>query len=158
LIPNLKCHSQPTIYDIDQDGNLELIACRDWSKPIIWDLYTWKLDTMLPYACLEPPAIADIDGDGYVEILASTKDNISIFNHNYQFIGSINLTNPDLYGMSMILAQDVDNDGLTELIINRVSTIYVYDTIAPSPTPRALSQFNFYSQHRGRSPYYVEYN
>jgi hypothetical protein len=157
LIPNLKCHSQPTIYDIDQDGNLELIACRDWSKPIIWDLYTWSLDAMLPYDCWEPPAVADIDGDGYVEILACTSDNISIFNHNYQFIGSINLTNTGLYGMSMILAQDVDNDGLTELILNRVSTVYVYDTIAPSPTPRALSQFNFYSQHRGRSPYYVQY-
>ena len=167
-ITGLTCHSQPTIYDIDGDGNLELIACGGsdtWSKPLIWDLYKWQKETgglldsngFLPYECLEPPAIADIDGDGFVEILACTSQNISIFNHNYQFIGFIPLSNPYYYGMSMIMAQDIDNDGLTELVLNRGSSIYVYDTIGLVPTPRALSQFNYYSQHRGRSPYYTEY-
>jgi hypothetical protein len=160
-IPGLQTHSQPTIYDIDNDGNLELIACGGsdtWSKPIIWDLYTWSLETWLPFDCLEPPAIADIDGDGNVEILASTETNISIFNHNYQFIGSIPLANDnDYYGMAVIVAQDIDNDGLLELVLNRFNQIYAYDTIGAAPTPRALSQFNYYSPQRGRSPYYIPY-
>jgi predicted double-glycine peptidase len=161
-IPGLKCHSQPTIYDVDGDGNLELIACRDWSKPIIWDLYKWKQDAVLPYDCFEPPAVADIDGDGKVEILASTRNNITIFKYNnqtnkYNEIGIIPVDNPGYYGMAFIVAQDVDNDGLTELAFNRGQKLYVYDTLGASPTPRALSQFNFYSQLRGRSPYYVPY-
>jgi hypothetical protein len=124
---------------------------------VIWDLYLWQVDAWLPYACYEPPAIADINGDGYVEIIACGKTNISIFNHDYQLMGNISLSNNDNYGMSMIVAQDVDNDGLIELIFNRISTVYVFDTVGPAPSPRALSQFNFYSQHRGRAPYYVEY-
>jgi len=159
-IPNLRCHSQPTIYDIDDDGNLELIACGgddSWSKPLIWDLYTWKADAWLPYECFEPPAIADIDGDGNVEILASNAENISIFDHNYQFIGSLPLTNLNYYGMAMILAQDIDNDNLLELVVNRYDQVYTYDCSGAAPTPRALTQFSYYSQHRGRSPYYVQF-
>jgi hypothetical protein len=156
-IPGVRAHSQAPVYDIDDDGNLEIIACRSWSKPIVWDLYLWQEDAMLPYECYEPPAIADINGDGYVEIICCTRNNISIFNHDYQLMGNISLINNGYYGMSMIVAQDVDADGLLELIFNRISTVYVYDTVGPAPDPRALSQFNFYSQHRGRAPYYVEY-
>ena len=160
-IAGLRCHSQPTIYDIDGDGNLELIACRD-SQPIIWDLYTWTRDAILPYSCQEPPAVADITGDGKVEILACHENNIGIYSYNnvtkkYVIIGTIPLTNPGYYGMAFIVAQDVDNDGLNELIFNRAATVYVYDTIASALNPRALTEFGFYSQHRGRSPYYVPY-
>jgi hypothetical protein len=156
-IPGVRTHSQAPIYDIDGDGNLEIIACRDWSKPIVWDLYLWQEDAWLPYECYEPPALADIDGDGFVEIISCSRTNISIFNHHYQLLGNISLSNPDNYGMSMIVAQDIDDDGLIELIFNRISSIYVYDTLGPAPSPRALSQFNFYSQLRGRAPYYVPY-
>jgi len=169
-IPGLKAHSQPTVHDIDHDGNLEIIfggGSDSWSKPIIWDLYNWTLKAWLPFDCWEPPAIADLDGDGYVEIIQCTIDNISFFDHNYTFIGSIPLPNNNtgpnssrydgFYGMSMIIAQDIDNDGLVELILNRGIRLYTYNTIGPAPTPRALSQFNYYSQLRGRSPYYAPF-
>lgn len=169
-IPGLKAHSQPTVYDIDQDGNQEIIfggGSDSWSKPIIWDLYTWTLDAWLPFECWEPPAIADLNGDGWVEIIECTLENISFFDHNYTFIGSIPLSNNNsglnatrydgFYGMSMIIAQDIDNDGLLELILNRGIRLYAYNTIGPVPTPRALSQFNYYSQLRGRSPYYAPF-
>jgi len=155
-IPGLSCHSQPTIYDIDGDGNLELIACKE-SRPVVWDLYSWKQDAILEIVCNEPPAIADIDSDGFVEILACNESNISIYNHNYQFKGSIPLGDTGSAGMAMIVAQDVDNDGLLELVLNRHDRLYVYDTVGAAPTPRALSQSNHYSQLRGRSPYFKEY-
>ncbi len=59
--------------------------------------------------------------------------------------------------MNMWVVQDVDNDGLIELVFNRISSLYVYDTITPAPTPRTLTQFNFFSQLRGRDPHYVPY-
>jgi len=161
-IPGLGCHSQPTIHDIDNDGNLEIIACRD-SKPIVWDLYNWEAETgglldgygRLPYICYEPPAVADITGDGNVEILACTYSNITIFNNEYEIIGTFQSGGSQT--QAFIVAQDVDNDSLTELVLNRGSSVYIYDTIAPLPIPRAVSQFQFYSQHRGRSPYFTQY-
>jgi hypothetical protein len=163
-IPGLRCHSQPTIYDIDGDGNLEIIAgggSDSWGKPVIWDLYTWTLEAWLPYNCWEPPAIADLDGDGRVEIIECTITNISIFDDNYKFRGSIPLDNnrsgDGWYGMSMIVAQDIDNDGLIELVLNRNTRIYAYETDGVAPTPRAESQYMYYSPLRGRYPYSSPY-
>ncbi|MBE3136324.1 MAG: VCBS repeat-containing protein, partial [Thermoplasmata archaeon] len=155
-------HSQPTVYDIDGDEHLELMTTREGPRVGVWDLYTGQLKTYLKIGDTyipgwEPPAIADLDGDGFVEILATTDQNISIFNHQYQFIGSIPLSNPGYYGMDIIVAQDIDNDGLLELVLNRRTQIYTYDTMGAAPTPRALSQFMYYGQSRGRVPYYQEY-
>jgi hypothetical protein len=163
-IPGLRCHSNPTVFDIDGDGNLEIIVgggSDSWSKPLIWDLYTWSVDAWLPFECWEPPAIVDLNGDGRVEILVCTFENISVFDDNYVFRGSIPLSNnygeSGYYGMSMIVAQDIDNDNLLELVITRFNQIYTYDTNGQAPTPRALTQFMYYSPHRGRSPYFTDY-
>ncbi|VVB62166.1 Fibronectin type III domain protein [uncultured archaeon] len=162
-ISGLQCHSQPTIYDIDGDGNLEIIVgggSDSWSNCLIWDLYTWSVEAWLPFKCWEPPAIADLNGDGRVEILECTIRNISIFDDNYVFRGSMPLSNNKsegygFYGMSMIIAQDIDQDNKLELVLNRRNQLYTYDTNGAAPIPRALSQFSYYSQHRGRAPYYL---
>ena len=95
-----------------------------------------------------------------MEIIACAANDTSIFKYNvltnrYDLIQNISLSNPGYFGMAMIVAQDVDADGFLELVINRGYQVYVYDTMGYAPTPRALSQFNFYSQHRGRAPYYL---
>jgi hypothetical protein len=163
-ISGLRCHSNPTVYDIDRDGNLEILVgggSDTWSKPLVWDLYTWSLEAWLPFDCYEPPAIADINGDGRVEIFVCTIKNISIFDDNYVWRGSIpldcNRSGYGWMGMSMIIAQDIDNDNLLELVLNRNTGLYAYETNGVAPIPRALSQFSYYSQHRGRSPYYVPF-
>ncbi|HWR27596.1 MAG TPA: VCBS repeat-containing protein, partial [Candidatus Thermoplasmatota archaeon] len=163
-IPGVRCHSQPTVYDIDGDGNLEIIVgggSDAWGKPAIWDLYTWSLEAWLPFNCWEPPAIVDLNGDGRVEILECTITNISIFDDNYVFRGSIPLDNNrsgyGWYGMSMIIAQDIDNDNKLELVINRNTRTYAYDTDGAAPTPLASSQYMYYSPLRGRYPYSTPY-
>jgi len=163
-IPGLRCHSQPTIYDIDGDGDLEIIVgggSDAWGYPLIWDLYTWSPKAWLPFQCWEPPAIADLNGNGHVEILECTITNISIFDDNFVFRESIPLDNnrsdSGWYGMSMIVAQDIDNDGKLELVLNRNTRVYAYKTNGSVPTPLATSQFNYYSELRGRYPYSSPY-
>lgn len=161
-IPGLGCHSQMSIADIDNDGNLELTASRD-SKPIIWDLYDWEPESggllddrgRLPYDCNEPPSFADVTGDGNMDIIAATHNNITIFNNQYEVVGTLKFGLTQAQAMTM--SQDVDNDGFNELIFNVGSSVYVYDTITESPTPRALTQYQFYSQHRERSPFFTQY-
>jgi hypothetical protein len=155
---NIRSHSQPTVYDIDEDGNLEIITCRK-SYVYIWDLYDWKLDDVLQINCYEPPKLGDVTGDGKMDIIAVTQDgkNIHIFsyvkiNNTYSNVFSIS----GLSGASAFtLVQDVDGDGLNELIVSSLSAnLYCYDTIAQAPSHRARSNLQFYSEYkRGVSEY-----
>jgi hypothetical protein len=156
----LTCHSQPTTFDVDDDGNLELItngnAAHDLFPPKIWDLVEWKLDATLLFPSDEPPGVADVDGDGKVEIINCNPSNVTVFKYNatienYDIIATIPLGGAQAYSV----AQDIDGDGLLELIFNKGATVYVYDLTTPAPTPRARTGFHFYSQYRTRSPYYT---
>ncbi len=52
---------------------------------------------------------------------------------------------------------DVDGDGYNEIIVGGTSgRIYVYDVPAPSPTPRPLSEIQFYSTYRNGQAIYTE--
>ncbi|MCJ7633224.1 VCBS repeat-containing protein, partial [Candidatus Bathyarchaeota archaeon] len=91
-------HSQPTVFDIDYDGNLEIISGREnyplgdfngdgiieISTPRIWDLYDWKDDGYLPISVKEPPKLGDINGDGRMDIIAvnTTKKSIVVYTYD----------------------------------------------------------------------------
>ncbi|MEM2970107.1 MAG: FG-GAP-like repeat-containing protein, partial [Candidatus Bathyarchaeia archaeon] len=154
-------HDNPTIADLDGDGNLELITCsnanHDPTQPKIWDLVNWKLDATLPFPCMHPPGLADLDGDGKWEILDCNKQNVTIFKYNsntnnYDIIGTINL--PMVH--SFFIAQDIDADGKLEIVFNQHNSwVSVYDVEAPAPPPLPRSGESFYSQYRTRVPEYV---
>jgi len=57
----------------------------------------------------------------------------------------------------MIVAQDIDNDGYLELVINRNNRVYIYETSGVALTPADASQFMYYSPLRGRYPYNSPY-
>ncbi|HDO19540.1 MAG TPA: DUF2341 domain-containing protein, partial [Thermoplasmatales archaeon] len=147
-IPDLECHSQPTIYDIDGDGNLECIACKS-SPAIVWDLYAWQKDATLE-SCGEPPAVGDINGDGKMEIICPSGN---IYNGTYDLVGTV----PGGSFTAWTLLQDVDGDSSNELIVTRGGSVYCYDTPAPAPTPRARTDKQFYSQSKLRAAEYVPY-
>jgi hypothetical protein len=160
-------HSNPTVADVDDDGNLELIQCGsadgNWYNPAIWDLVEWKLNATLPFKSMEPPGVADIDGDGKLEILVPTERNVTILKYDkdegkYEVIYTIeNLPGAHPF----FIAQDIDGDGDLELIFNQYNSwVSVYDVIvngegvlAPSPLPR--SGRCLYSEYRTRVPVYV---
>ncbi|MEM2971694.1 MAG: DUF2341 domain-containing protein [Candidatus Bathyarchaeia archaeon] len=160
-------HSNPTVADVDDDGNLELIQCGSadgkWYNPAIWDLVDWKLDAKLPFLSMEPPGVADIDGDGKLEILVPTEQNVTIFKYNkdkgeYDVIYTIN----DLpRAHPFFIAQDIDNDGDLELVFNQYNSwvsvydVYVNGAGVPVPSPLPRSGRCFYSEYRTRVPVYV---
>ena len=153
-------HSPPGVYDIDGDGNLELIDCND-SPVKIYDLYDWKLDATLPIEGNEPPRVGDVTGDGKMDIIAVTSGyNNDIYIYSYDdFTGNyiqVDHVGGLIEGNAYTLVQDVDGDGLNELIVTSMKgNVYCYDTPAPAPTPRVRSGLQFYSQYRCGAAEYV---
>jgi len=147
---SLTGHSQFSIYDIDGDGNLELITCKgDVAK--VWDMGTWSLDATLD-SFGEPPKMADVIGDEKLEIIGSG-GSVPIYNgSSYGLIETIS-------GASSIasnLVQDIDNDGQNELIvISSAGIIRVYDTTANAPTPRVRTNSLYYSERNMGAGVYV---
>lgn len=144
----LGCHTQPAVYDIDKDGRIELITCFS-TYPKVWDLGTWSLDaTLSDQICSEPPDIANVMGDSDLEII-SCANSIKIYDSTYSLIKTIDIK------AKGSLTQDIDNDGLNELILNRNNSISVYDTLAVSPTPRVRTDTPYYSERRTGAGVYV---
>jgi hypothetical protein len=172
----IKAHSQPTIYDIDGDGNLEFISCRaPGSQVMIWDLYDWKLDATLMNTtdplnptvlwASEPPKVGDVNGDGKMEIIAmglgATNHNVTTGIFLYQYNSVTNnydqifyLPNTgNLHGDQKLnnftCLQDVDGDGLNELIVTSGwGWVYCFDTPSVTPSPKVRSEIQFYSEYR----------
>jgi len=142
-------HSQFSIYDIDGDGNLEMITCTG-APAKVWDMGTWSLDATLD-SFGEPPKMADVIGDERLEIIGSG-GSIPIYDHTYTKIETIS-------GASSIasnIVQDIDNDGQNELIvISSGGTIRAYDTSAYVPTPRVRTNSLYYSERNMGAGVYV---
>ncbi|MEM3697504.1 MAG: DUF2341 domain-containing protein, partial [Candidatus Bathyarchaeia archaeon] len=150
----LRSHSQPTIYDIDYDGNLEFITARD-SSIYVFDLYDWKLDAILPTTVMEPPKVGDVTGDGKMDIIAVNSTGIYIYTYNqatknYEMVEYVT---PG--GNAFTLVADVDNDGYNELIVTTGGgTVRCYDTPARTPNPPPRTNIQFYSEyHLGAAEY-----
>jgi hypothetical protein len=153
-------HSQPTVCDVDNDGNLELINCRERNGVIlpvkIWDLYDWKLDAILPVNCTEPPKVGDVTGDGNMDIIA-VRDN---GNSSEIFVYSFNNSTGNYDQVDHVsglrwkandftLVQDLDADGYNELVVTSMNgDVYCYDTPAPTPQPNPRSEIQFYGENK----------
>jgi len=150
----IRSHSQPTICDIDYDGNLEIITARN-SKIYIWDLFEWKLDAILPTTVGEPPRVGDITGDGRMDIIAANGTGIYIYtyNSNSATYDLVDYVTPGANAFTLVA--DVDNDGLNELIVTTAGGwVRCYDTLGLTPNPPPRTNIQFYSEyHLGTAEY-----
>ncbi|MGA2309812.1 MAG: LamG-like jellyroll fold domain-containing protein [Candidatus Bathyarchaeia archaeon] len=163
-------HYQTTVCDIDGDGHLEMIAAdgthsnsriANYSdKFVIYDLVTGVIEKELVVGqCKFSPTVADLNGDGKLDIIACNMTAIIVFtydNGNYVKIGERgNL----LSGLMYAMVQDIDNDGLLEVVVSRGSgssaVVYAFDTTAPKPAQRARSEIKWYSEYRRGVAEYV---
>jgi len=165
---NMSFHSQPTVGTFDTSRDVEIID-GEASNPKIFDLYTWKLRATLPFVTQEPPKAGYVTGiqDGLPDIIAVTMStpNAYIFHYNgtrsqYDLIQTLSYDPKApsglLYANAFSLVQDVDGDGLNELVLTSSNGyVYCYDTPAPATTPPTLSSSQFYSELRGGVAQYV---
>lgn len=171
-------HYQPSVYDIDRDGNLEMLMADFHNTTsddlVIWDLVKWKVDVRMYIGkCFYGPQLADVNGDGYMEIVACNYKSIFIIDKTYRVIdGVVGLSGDitdqgeirNIDGISMLVgtlnyavAQDVDGDGYLELIVSTQSgDIYAFDTPARRPNPRPRTEVQFYSEFRCGAAEYVQ--
>jgi len=137
----LTAHCQPAVYDIDNDGNLELITA--WSSYAkVWDLGRWALDGTIQVTCSEPPDFGNVMGDDDLEIIVCSGMGDRIYNNDYQLVETL----PTSSFCSVV--QDIDNDGLNELLLLSDGYIGVYDTLVEAPTPRVRTDTPYYSERR----------
>src|SRR5271157_4851010 len=164
---NMNCHSQPTVYDFDGDGHLELMDCYD-SQVKVWDLVTWQPDGYLPLnsqvniTCHEPPKVGQVTADGKMDIIAMN------VNDSYMDVFQYDPSQPGKYGQvykstvqmpganDFTLVEDLDNDGYNELVAtSRAGYVYCFNRPAKAQSPQPRSGVQFYSELRNGVAVYV---
>lgn len=148
----LTAHCQPAVYDIDKDGNVELITAYDHATDV-WDLGTWSLDATLERGP-EPPDIADVLGDSDLEIIspfAFSDDDTDIYDSSYDNPADVR----NYVGLNT-LVYDTDGDGLNELIIHSYDgSMSLFDTLAVTPSPSQRGDTPYYSERRTNAGVYI---
>ncbi|MCK5030388.1 MAG: PKD domain-containing protein, partial [Thermoplasmatales archaeon] len=148
----LGCHCQPAVYDIDKDGHLELVTAYG-STCKVWDLVDWSLDFEAPstHKCSEPPDFANVVGDEDLELIIPSgwAGQTLVYDSSYQLIYQFNE-----YGICT-MTQDVDNDGLNEILYLRNGILICYDTAANAPTPSVRTDTPYYSERRTAAGEYI---
>jgi len=153
----LPCHSPFSIYDIDEDNHLELVTASYISEnnptPLpakVWDMETWSLDATLD-AFSEPPKMANVVGDEKLEIIGAWGSRIKVYDGNYTEIYSLNGTQSN----AGILVQDIDRDGLNEIVFVGNKDITAYDTEAQASTPNVRTNSLYFSERNCGTGIYV---
>ncbi len=158
---DLTTHCQPTVYDVDKDGRLELITAYGGNAKV-WDLTTWSLDATLEIG-EEPANCENVIGDEDLEVVSPSAwvdCSVDIYDSSYANIDEIGSCSPGnhVYGINTI-TQDIDNDGLNEIIVTGsaglAGQMIVYDTTATAAIPSVRTDTSYYSERRTAAAIYV---
>jgi len=169
----LPSHYQPVVYDIDRDGNQEILLAdgdHPGSSPpdiVVFDLYLWKVDArMYVGPCKFPPTVGEVTGDGIMDIIAVSDTGVFVFDGSHN--PAVDKTYPVKVlplppGLSALpyqcmyaVVQDIDNDLKNEIVVTSSGyRVYAWDTNAPKTIPRPRSEVQYYNERRTGVAEYV---
>jgi len=139
------------VYDIDLDGNPELILSSN--NFLVFDLVDWTMDFLSTTsgAGRWQPTIADVTGDGYMEIIIGRSDFLEVYDRTLTRIARIpesgSLPGEDM--VRSIYVTDLDADGLNEIILSpHDGTIVVIETEGRATYGGSRAGENGYSIYR----------
>jgi hypothetical protein len=165
----LPTHGTPTVYDIDEDGHLEIIMSTSYpsSAPknfVVFDLVSGTIEfaPTFPYHAAQPPTLGDITGDGKMEILAAMGDQstttnypLLVYDNEYNLLDEVLISGAGQLTAARVF--DTDSDGFNELVVTGYNgKIVVFDTQAPTPDPAPRTWVQHYSEYRRGAAEYVE--
>jgi len=120
-----------SVGDLDNDGNLEVVACGSDSLKIWKNTGVLKTSIALPelLSGTLTPILADIDGDPDIEIViaSSSSKNIYAFKHDGSKVLGFPLQAADV-AVGNLCIDDVDNDGFNELVAVNSDKIQMWKT------------------------------
>jgi hypothetical protein len=158
------------IYDIDKDGNPEVIGSGDRGDNnnymTVFDLINWtkEFEVALTEGARSQPGIGDVTGDGYMEILVPDETAgglVRVYRYNPGMSTYEHLTDLALAGSGEPVYPtviDLDNDGLNEIIVSRYSGhVTVFDTDAPALAPSPRGNLKHFSEYRLGAPEFVSF-
>ncbi len=166
----LPTHAVANTYDIDNDGNLEIIMGTSYptNAPMdfaVFDLVTGQTDFRpnFTYHTTWPPNVGSVTPDGEMQILASmgnqgwlTDFPLLIYDSEFNLIDQINI--PGAGQLIPPRVYDIDGDGLNEVLITGVrGKFFVYDTLAPTRYPQPRADVQQYSEFRRGAAEFVDY-
>jgi subtilisin family serine protease len=123
-------YSSPNLYDIDNDGLLEVsIASKDGKVYLLRydgrNFPGWPISTGLP--SVSSSAIGDMDSDGDVEIVIGAGNMVYMWHHNGTEAQGWPIETGDTV-MSSPSIGDIDGDGMMEVVIgSRDGKVYAYN-------------------------------
>ena len=176
-------HYQMTVYDIDGDGNLEVISA-DGSHPssswpdseiVVIDLVKWMsgasrdeyTEARLVYDTVGDkttgqfgPTLADVNDDGKMEIIGCGALGLSVWGLPYDPVTkTYTLLFRDVWTTAgqFAIVQDIDTDGKVEVVISATAgyRILAWDTNAAKPAQRVRSEIKWYSEYRRGAAEYI---
>ncbi|MGV8141968.1 MAG: DUF2341 domain-containing protein [Candidatus Woesearchaeota archaeon] len=169
---NLPTHGAGTVYDIDKDGNLEIINAVDsdagYPKDfVVFDLVEGKED-FHPYFdnfwVAWPPEAGNVIGDGDMEILAATGTQgfkqgnfpLLVYDSKFNLIDRVDMTSTTGQ-LTPARVFDIDGDGLNEVVVAGLGgRLMTYDTKVPTANPAPRTWTQRYSEYRTGAAEYVE--